>query len=836
MELISAEWVVYGVEPGGAERHVMASSEGSFDIDADLVTRWLPTASTPADPAVRGALPRVWFAPTDDGEHMGVGATIPRAVRGADGRRLDPTTFLLVPWKEVLERRTGYQALGLEVLAAAKSYAGLQGEHNPRRLHLPPLDVVSQARAIDSYGFALVAGIAALVLDNGSVGLISARSLPMRERLTLLDAVAALLPYECRRRLVAGTWAEPKARYGLYFTGSRSAGHAHVDLDKRVVAAPRSFAASEYLAMLTGDLHKRHSLDGIVSHLVAVDRQSDELGVLQLLDRPHMVWRRVVKGIDVPIDEVRELLADGAHPVGLATSHVADLVAHLIRVGNADDVPIVAARLTDVTPLAETVRATLERKADVGWLIEVADSAGLREALLERLVSPPAPVEPPGVRFRTRGRRRMKRATVDDSVLVAVADLLRPADGDWPALRATLLDEPAMTYRVVARQVSGRGGLPAARATLTWLVGGAATPPTHLRVLDMLLGVVQPAPADIAALAPAVAAAEIGEVQAAVALADRLDRAWERYAGGGGPPDPDTARSAWNELRTLGDTRTTPSEQVQLDLLGYLVDQRPIGSLEQRLTGDNGAAYVLAFAEGFWSDPLDDDDRWHVTTHLARHVREQADWTTGPATAATLNLFGHLLAGLADHPLSLWRPHHLLDVVARGRLGTPALAELPAYQAFIGQDGKRPSDDPLAELGVLKQVHNDLDIRVLAARSARLLERGGTALAGQLLRSLDGSRHLATAQDVNDFLVHVWRERPTHVDVYWALVEAAHGDFLGAELVGCFGEFVRVTGEAEIRRWFRQLRTADMPPRLLRELLLELLRELPEDEPAAEER
>ncbi|WP_256789679.1 hypothetical protein [Frankia sp. AvcI1] len=292
---IEAGWAVKGKLPGTfADYAVLRCSSvyfGRGDYGA-ILRRFTPGTPPPPEAAGRpdtGGLPwvTVSYAPRPGGGLLGVARCDWTAEVDGAGRRIARTTYLCAPFDELAAAQVTYEdlhsALRLDPAVAAvlrpEADAATDAEAGaPARLgHLPGLDpaVVAQYLA-DEDRFRFAAGVAGLVLC-GPVALLGAPALPpeqrVAERLRLLDAVAALLPFGQRAQLVASTWVRSGADHRIRLAFSDQAWPGAVAARVPVGGHPGELpalpdVAAEYQRLLIG-LRDRYGepVERIVAHL-----------------------------------------------------------------------------------------------------------------------------------------------------------------------------------------------------------------------------------------------------------------------------------------------------------------------------------------------------------------------------------------------------------------------------------------------------------------------------------------------------------------------------------------------------------------------------------------
>lgn len=298
---VEAGWALYGKTAGSADDYrVLRASDAYFsrsDYDA-ILRRFVPgTPPAPSRAAEPGALPwaTISYAPLRPGSAPTAGSATVQGLavcdwtrlRDAAGRPVSVTAYLCAPFASLAAVPMSYQSLyrtlrtDPAVSAVLGGQAAVSGAGGPLPLDLfPGFDPTMIAAPLDADDetFRLAAGIAALLLRQ-PVALVGAPvsdpATRITERLRFLDAVAALLPYGQRARLVASTWADAGSthRIRLAYTDRARPGDAEIMLPGprragRLPPLPRG--AAEYYALLL-DLHGRHGLSAarIVGHLAA---------------------------------------------------------------------------------------------------------------------------------------------------------------------------------------------------------------------------------------------------------------------------------------------------------------------------------------------------------------------------------------------------------------------------------------------------------------------------------------------------------------------------------------------------------------------------------------
>ncbi|WP_101836034.1 hypothetical protein [Frankia canadensis] len=304
---VPAGWAVYGKVAGTADDYSVLRSSGAYFSRADydgILRRFVP-GTPPPRPQRSEASGLPWatisYAPLRstaaggdaDASVLGLAVCDWTDVTDGAGRPVAATSYLCAPFAACAALPLGYEDLHLALLwdpaVAAALGPGAIGPRLP--LADPPAQAgevtlgslpglgpahVAQALEADPATFWLAAGTAALLLCQ-PVALLGAPALEpstrIAERLRFLDAVAALLPYGQRARLVVSTWADSGSthRIRLAYTDRARPGDAAVTLagpnrEPSVPALPRG--AREYHALLV-ELHGNRGVpvERIVEHL-----------------------------------------------------------------------------------------------------------------------------------------------------------------------------------------------------------------------------------------------------------------------------------------------------------------------------------------------------------------------------------------------------------------------------------------------------------------------------------------------------------------------------------------------------------------------------------------
>jgi TIR domain len=210
---ITAEWAWISKEPGTAHDYgVVASSVG---IDAlSYIWRYVsgvPNSSVPPDSP--GGAPWLTFGPFTDETRRFISVTVQDSWQGRDmaGRPIWPRRFFLLRYDEVAASGATCRSLWTALRGVNLPVDG----HQSARLSIESQPTDEPVETIVRYGIERIAAIAALLLEGQHVALAHSRELPLDERLAVLDAVFALLPYGFRAAISASTHVDSTIQHQI---------------------------------------------------------------------------------------------------------------------------------------------------------------------------------------------------------------------------------------------------------------------------------------------------------------------------------------------------------------------------------------------------------------------------------------------------------------------------------------------------------------------------------------------------------------------------------------------------------------------------------------------
>ncbi|WP_330311390.1 hypothetical protein OHS17_06465 [Streptomyces sp. NBC_00523] len=310
---LPADWAVLGKRAGRSMGYEVL--DGSLPKDRAQRYLWTATTGTPDGRDPDGELPWRVFLSTADGEDRPVCAVVDTTWDGSkDGTGTASYTWrlLLTEWRPAA--RAGVTWTSLDRAAArTETPPGAEAV-----LHAERTPASELADTIDRLGFDWAAGAAALLLDGRHLVITAPRggTLPgIDERVRVLDAVCALLPYGCRTWLSGATWAgKTEHALRLVFAGSARSGQLEIPLATGRAPSPGGDIARTYLAELSRVRAKRESTADVVAHLLAATAPvplregADAVRVLRELDLLDSVLEAVRQGRG-QTEEIGRLLA-----------------------------------------------------------------------------------------------------------------------------------------------------------------------------------------------------------------------------------------------------------------------------------------------------------------------------------------------------------------------------------------------------------------------------------------------------------------------------------------------------------------------------------------------
>lgn len=247
---VAADWAWISKDPqAGIGYGILATSRGDVDF-GPFTGRYVPgVPSSTAAPDAADAPPWITFGPfattRPDEILMTVSVRERSPERDHAGRPVWPQKLLVMRFAELAKAGASYQTT-----AAAAFGAEIPA---PEQATLP-LDIAEQPldeliRVIEAYGFERLAPLAAALLE-GPVAVAGAGHLERGQRLALLDAVAALLPYGFRADLSVSSVVDNTSKHGIRLSFADFVNDGQQLLPLAGPAGPRTEPGQRYLEML----------------------------------------------------------------------------------------------------------------------------------------------------------------------------------------------------------------------------------------------------------------------------------------------------------------------------------------------------------------------------------------------------------------------------------------------------------------------------------------------------------------------------------------------------------------------------------------------------------
>ena len=217
-----ADWAVQSKPPGGAAGYDIVAYSG----DRRRAVRAIKAvaAGTPPGPNDGGVgdLPWVSFLGDVEGSPtLSVALRVWSEGQDAAGRTTIPTQLITIAWPASKDECPGFT--GLARVSRNIRWTGFAGPPEgvadgvPLRLVVPLLDTELLSGTIDDeIGFDWALAVAAALLDGQRVVITTpGQNVKLADRVRLLDAVCALLPYGCRSWISATTWARSQTDHSV---------------------------------------------------------------------------------------------------------------------------------------------------------------------------------------------------------------------------------------------------------------------------------------------------------------------------------------------------------------------------------------------------------------------------------------------------------------------------------------------------------------------------------------------------------------------------------------------------------------------------------------------
>jgi hypothetical protein len=297
---VTASWAWISKKPGEAGYTILAKSDDTpFGKYIGQYVTGTPGSSMEA--SAPGAPPWVAFGPfVRDGDLL-MSVSIQDWWQGSDNssRQVWPQRFFLMRYEEVAAARGSYRQL----------WAALQDVWLPTEpcapvpLSLPGMPTAEITRTVEHYGCDRMAALAAMVLED-RIALGDATRLDRDDRMAVLDAVLALLPYGLRREVSASTAVDNTVTHGMDLVfASFPNKQVLVSLSRESpMPVPRTEHGLAYRGLLLEKVASS-GIQAVIDHLWLatgvhrLDRPEESLATLRELDFDGSLLRRLAAGL-----------------------------------------------------------------------------------------------------------------------------------------------------------------------------------------------------------------------------------------------------------------------------------------------------------------------------------------------------------------------------------------------------------------------------------------------------------------------------------------------------------------------------------------------------------
>ena len=283
---IAAQWAWISKDPdAGIGYSVLATSDCDTDFGPFIGRYVSGSPSSTARPDAPDAPPWVTFGPvaTERNEILiSVSVRDPWQERDHAGRPIWPQRLFIIPFADLAAADASYQT----VWEVAREAAVPATDRMPLHLGVKRQPLGELTQTIKRHGFEQLAQLAAAVLE-GHVAVAEAAALQREERLAVLDAVAALLPYGLRADLSVSSSVDNTATHGIRLVFAHFGNSSQQLLSLRDPRPSlRNDIARRYLETLR-EKKRRVGLEAVLGHLWFAKRPhlfDDPRNALAVLD------------------------------------------------------------------------------------------------------------------------------------------------------------------------------------------------------------------------------------------------------------------------------------------------------------------------------------------------------------------------------------------------------------------------------------------------------------------------------------------------------------------------------------------------------------------------
>lgn len=313
---VAADWAWISKDlQVGIGYSVLATSRADVDF-GPFVGRYVPgSPSSTVPPGAPDAPPWVTFGPVtaraDDGL-MTVSVREQWRERDHAGRPVWPQKLLVIRYAELAKANASYQTISRA--AVGTKIPDIEHTTLPLDVDEQPLDELE--RIIRAYGFEQLAALAAAVLE-GPVAIAGAGRLVREQRLGVLDAVAALLPYGFRADLSASSVVDNTSRHGIRLVFADFAQDDQRLLPLRGRGPDPSTERGRHYLRTLGEKQDTPGISTLVRHMwdakgpYSFEKPGLAVTILVDLDFYEAFERDAAQG-PVPVGLLRKFLADPA--------------------------------------------------------------------------------------------------------------------------------------------------------------------------------------------------------------------------------------------------------------------------------------------------------------------------------------------------------------------------------------------------------------------------------------------------------------------------------------------------------------------------------------------
>jgi hypothetical protein len=319
---VIAHWAWISKDPAvGIGYGVLKASAGEVDFGA-LIGRYVPGSPSSSTPETApDAPPWLTLGPADDSHRdvlMSVSVRDPWKERDHTGRPVWPQRLFAMRFADLATANASFQT----IWEAVRGTEIPERDRAPLSLPIQPQSPTALLPLFEKYGFATIAALAAALLD-APVAIADAGHLTREERLEVLDAVAALLPYGIRADLSVSSSVNNTVEHGIRLVFAKFANEGQQLLSLLDNTHPHgSELSQQYLASLL-EREQSCGLPKLLDHLWTFNNKqpcffsqpAEALALLKKLDYIGGTIRELASGL-ITANEITEFLnRDGAGSV-----------------------------------------------------------------------------------------------------------------------------------------------------------------------------------------------------------------------------------------------------------------------------------------------------------------------------------------------------------------------------------------------------------------------------------------------------------------------------------------------------------------------------------------